>query len=94
MVDAGLPEETKYLLKKGYSPDLKPMKSIGYRHMIKYLQEGWSLVEAVHDIQRDTRRYAKRQLTWFRADPEFIWIAPEKFDVVLKSAKAFLFEDA
>jgi len=94
MVESGLTEETESLLKKGYSPNLKPMKSIGYRHIIKFIQGGWSLTEAIHNIQRDTRRYAKRQLTWFRADTESIWIVPEDFDLLLKKIKTFLFENA
>ena len=84
MVESGLIQETEELLRKGYSPRLKPMKAIGYRHMVKYLLGEWSLEEAVHNLQRDTRRYAKRQLTWFRADPEYAWIRPEDFDVVLR----------
>lgn len=94
MVEAGLPEETESLLKKGYSAGLKPMKSIGYRHMVKYLKGDWSLAEAIHNLQRDTRRYAKRQLTWFRADPEVTWIVPEDLDLVLKKTRAFLLETA
>ncbi|MBW1849908.1 MAG: tRNA (adenosine(37)-N6)-dimethylallyltransferase MiaA [Deltaproteobacteria bacterium] len=94
MVETGLPEETENLLAKGYSPDLKPMKSIGYRHMVNYLRGEWSLEETIYTIQRDTRRYAKRQLTWFRADQEYVWIKPEDFDIILAKAKAFLFENA
>ena len=94
MVETGLPEETENLLAKGYSPDLKPMKSIGYRHMANYLRGEWSLEETIYTIQRDTRRYAKRQLTWFRADQEYVWIKPEDFDLILAKAKAFLFENA
>lgn len=89
MVEGGLVEETENLLMQGYSPDLKPMKAIGYRHIIKYLKKEWTLIEAIHRIQRDTRRYAKRQLTWFRADPEASWVDPEDFDVILKKVKDF-----
>ena len=92
MVEAGLPRETENLLRKGYSPDLKPMKAIGYRHMVKYLEGEWSIGEATHGLQRDTRRYAKRQLTWFRSDQDADWIPPEDFDPALEKVKAFLFE--
>jgi tRNA dimethylallyltransferase len=92
MVKAGLVEETEQLLNKGYSPDLKPMKAIGYRHMINYLKGVWSLEEAIRKLQVDTRRYAKRQLTWFRADKEMIWVAAEDFKQVLKKVKGFLRE--
>lgn len=92
MVESGLVEETEKLLEKGYSPDLKPMTSIGYRHMFKYLKGEWSLKEAIHNIQKDTRRYAKRQFTWFKSDPEYVWMAPEDFGSILEKAKVFLFE--
>ncbi len=92
MKDAGLIEETKNLLEMGYSSDLKPMKAIGYRHMIKYLKGDWSLDVAINTLQRDTRRYAKRQMTWFRADPEATWIAPGDFDQCLREIEHFLFQ--
>jgi tRNA dimethylallyltransferase len=94
MVDNGLVEETESLLSKGYSPDLKPMKAIGYRHMITYLKGDWSLDEAIGELQKDTRRYAKRQLTWFRADPEVIWIEPGNFHVFKEKVKGFMIETA
>jgi len=94
MVENGLVDETESLLRKGYSPDLKPMKAIGYRHMITYLKGDWSLDEAINELQKDTRRYAKRQLTWFRADPEVTWIEPGNFHVVLEKVKDFLLETA
>ncbi len=94
MVENGLVEETESLLRKGYSPDLKPMKAIGYRHMINYLKGDWSLDEAISELQKDTRRYAKRQLTWFRADPEVTWIDPEDFYMFEDKVKGFLIETA
>jgi tRNA dimethylallyltransferase len=92
MVEAGLVRETEQLLAKGYSPDLKPMQAIGYRHMVQYLRGDWSLEEAVEALQRDTRRYAKRQLTWFRSDPEVKWVRPADFDLALETARSFLCE--
>ena len=92
MVESGLIEETEALLAKGYSPDLKAMKSIGYRHMVNYLNGKWSFDETIHKLQRDTRRYAKRQLTWFRADPEYSWVLPEDFGSLLARIKLFLLE--
>lgn len=93
MVESGLVEETENLLEKGYTPDLKPMMSIGYRHMVNYLKGEWSLEEAIHNIQKDTRKYAKRQFTWFKADPEYVWMSPEDFGSLLEKAKVFLFEN-
>jgi len=77
MLDAGLLEEVELLLNKGYSHRLKPLQSLGYRHMIRFLKGESSLDEAVSQLRRDTRHYAKRQLTWFRADPEIRWYHPE-----------------
>jgi tRNA dimethylallyltransferase len=90
MMESGLAGETESLLDKGYSPSLKPLKSLGYRHMIKYLQGDWDLEEAVNRLQADTRRYAKRQLTWFRADPEVHWMIPEETDNIIKKIQEFV----
>jgi tRNA dimethylallyltransferase len=90
MVDKGLIEETKSLLNKGYSQELKPMQALGYRHAIEFLTEKWTLEEMVEHLQRDTRRYAKRQLTWFGADPEATWLQPDRRDDMSKRIKAFL----
>ena len=92
MAESGLVKETQKLLRQGYSPELKPMKAIGYRHMIKYLKGDWSLNDAISGIQRDTRRYAKRQLTWFRADPDISWVAPGSFEFILQKIKGFSFQ--
>ena len=70
LVAAGLLAEVKSLLEMGYSPRLKSMQSIGYRHMVAYLEGRLSWEEALQTFKRDTRRYAKRQLTWFKSDPQ------------------------
>ncbi len=90
MLEAGLLEEVKKLLQMGFSPELKPLRAIGYRHLIAYLRGEMDLEEAVRQMKRDTRRYAKRQLTWFRADPEVIWFRPEEKEKILALAKQFL----
>jgi tRNA dimethylallyltransferase len=69
MIAAGLVEEVNSLLKKGFSPQLKPMQSLGYKQISNYLFENSSLEEAITSIKQETRRYAKRQLTWFRREP-------------------------
>ncbi|UCF56484.1 MAG: tRNA (adenosine(37)-N6)-dimethylallyltransferase MiaA [Deltaproteobacteria bacterium] len=89
MIEAGLVTETEGLLRKGYSPDLKPMKSLGYRHMVKFLEGACDLDEAIFQLQRDTRRYAKRQLTWFGADPEMVWMRPEDSEGIVKKIETF-----
>ena len=91
MIEDGLVDETKRLLNKGYSPELKPMQAIGYRHIVRYLLGKCGLETALRELQRDTRRYAKRQFTWFKAEKEFIWIRPEEYETVLEKVKRFLF---
>jgi len=78
MLAAGLQDEVASLLARGYAHDLKSMQSIGYRHMLDLIRGKLSLEEAARTLKRDTRRYAKRQMTWFRADPEIIWLSPGK----------------
>ena len=89
MIDAGLVGEVEGLLAMGYGPELKPMKAIGYRHIVGYLKGDWDLDEAVRLIQRDTRRYAKRQSTWFRADPEVVWVNPDDRSEIIDMVRAF-----
>ncbi|MFH1491466.1 MAG: tRNA (adenosine(37)-N6)-dimethylallyltransferase MiaA [Pseudomonadota bacterium] len=92
MVRSGLVEETRDLLNKGYSPYLKPMQSIGYRHALTLLKGTWDREEMILQLQTDTRRYAKRQLTWFRADREMQRMEndPESRDRVCKMIEEFL----
>jgi len=94
MAEMGLLRETQDLLDQGYSPELRPMKAIGYRHMVRHLQGKVSFEEAIHILKRDTRRYAKRQFTWFRAETDVIWIDPDAMNRILKTIKAFLSENA
>jgi len=79
MLAAGWLEEVKGLLSR-YPPDLKPLQALGYRHLINHLTGRWSLEEALTLLTRDTRRYAKRQLTWFGSDPEIRWFHPDQMD--------------
>jgi len=67
MIDQGLVEETQGLLERGYSPALRSMQTLAYRHITGYLDSQLSLDQAVSLIQRDTRHYAKRQITWIRS---------------------------
>jgi tRNA dimethylallyltransferase len=77
MVDEGLLEEVRRLLERGFGPELKPMQSLGYKQMAAYLRGACSWDSAVSEMRRVTRQYAKRQLTWFRGDPEFRWFPAE-----------------
>lgn len=68
MISNGLIEEVEGLLDMGYSPDLVSMNSIGYKEIIMYLNGDISLSQAISDVKKNSRRYAKRQLTWFRRE--------------------------
>ena len=74
MMGDGLVDEVQALLEHSFSPHLKALRSIGYRQICAYLAGEYSLDEGVRLIQRDTRRYAKRQLTWFKNDNEINWV--------------------
>ncbi len=90
MIDSGLISEVKGLLKVGYSPELKPMQAIGYRHIVGYLKGRWNLDEVTRFIQRDTRRYAKRQLTWLRADPDIIRMNLDDKPAIINKVMGFM----
>ena len=90
MFKSGLIEETENLLKKGYSPELKPLKSIGYRHAMDYLENRMDYDQSIELLKRDTRRYAKRQITWFKADPEMLWFTPGHIDEIIQKTKKFV----
>lgn len=90
MLASGLLEEVKWLLAQGYPSTLKSMRSIGYRHMGDYLEGRTPWDETIRLFKRDTRRYAKRQLTWFRADPEILWVQPGQTDDMRRRINSFL----
>ncbi|MHC1742560.1 MAG: tRNA (adenosine(37)-N6)-dimethylallyltransferase MiaA [Syntrophobacteraceae bacterium] len=83
MMEQGFLDEVSRLLEMGYGPGLKPMQSLGYKQLTKHLLEGAPLSEAIEEIKRESRRYAKRQLTWFRGDPEFNWLDPTRENEVI-----------
>jgi len=90
MLADGLLNEVSTLLEAGFGRDLKSMRSIGYKEAAAHLCGELSKEEAVRLIKRDTRHYAKRQLTWFKADPDILWFEyPEKFGNIIKHAIEF-----
>ena len=80
MIEEGLKAEVEGLLALGYSPELKSMQSIGYRQMASHVSGELSMDEAVFEIKRETRRYAKRQITWFGADSQFRCFSADDID--------------
>jgi len=90
MMTAGLLTEVRGLLNRGYASSLKAMQAIGYRHMVDFLEGRQSLDEAVQTLKRDTRRYAKRQMTWFTRDADIHWIKPDQLDDMRQLIRSFM----
>ena len=80
MIETGWVDEVKHLLNKGYDKTLKPFQSIGYAQIVQYLEGGITLDRAVYEIKRETRRYAKRQITWFKKVPDTIPVPADNAD--------------
>lgn len=80
MMAQGLTEEVRALRESGCRKDMVSMQGLGYKELLSYLEGETSLEEAVYLIKRDTRHFAKRQLTWFRREKEVIWIEKNVFD--------------
>lgn len=90
MMADGLLDEVKRLLASGFERDIKSMSSIGYKEAVATLNDEISEEEAARRIKRDTRHYAKRQMTWFKMDPDILWFDyPEKFGNILCHAIDF-----
>lgn len=81
-IEAGLIDEVGRLLEKGYTLDLPAMKGLGYKEIAGYLLGNYDLETAVYVFKRNTRRFAKRQLTWFRADDRIRWVDVEGLTAV------------
>lgn len=90
MIAGGLVEEVKHLLEMGFKASLKPMQSMCYKHIHDYIQGTHVLDEAVRLVQRDTRHYAKRQMTWFRRDNDIIWHHPHEIKAIIDEIEDFL----
>lgn len=82
MIEQELEQEVKNLLKMGYSPELNSLNTVGYKEMINYICNDYNLDRCIELIKRNTRRYAKRQLTWFRADKEIKWLNHDNNNLV------------
>lgn len=77
MISDGLVDEVRSIMNMGYSRDLNSMQGIGYKEMIAYLEGEISLADAIDMIKQNSRRYAKRQLTWFRRDGRINMLSPD-----------------
>jgi tRNA dimethylallyltransferase len=86
MLAEGLLDEVRALLGKGFTPTLPAMQGIGYRHLAPVVEAGDRLENAVAVMKRDTRRYAKRQWTWFAREPDLAWVESPPGDVAVTMA--------
>ncbi len=89
MMAAGWLDEVRGLLDRGLNPGLKPLQGLGYRRLAAHLRGELSLEEAVEKTKTDTRRFAKRQVTWFKKEPELRWIPPDPAEIA-PLVRAFL----
>ena len=90
MIEAGFIDEVQKLLGMGYSADLKSMQSIGYRHTVDFIEGRLSWDECLRTLKRDTRRFAKRQFTWFGADKDITWHRPDELSQISKLVDRFI----
>jgi tRNA dimethylallyltransferase len=87
MIDNGLIDEVKNILKMGYNKNLNALNTVGYKEIIQHLDGAFSLDRAVELIKRNTRHYAKRQLTWFRKDDRIQWFDVKEFSELNRIAE-------
>ena len=90
MLNSGLQAEVQGLLNRGYGEELKSMQAIGYKHMVEYLYGEWDYPTMVQYLMRDTRRYAKRQFTWFNGMKELRWFDRTQGEEVWRLTGSFL----
>ena len=93
MVEDGLVEEVEKLKSMGCTRDMVSMQGLGYKEILDYLNGELSLEEAVYVLKRDTRHFAKRQLTWFKREKEVSWITQEEFDFDREKILVWMIED-
>ncbi len=96
MLEEGLVEEVKGLKERGFTKDMVSMQGLGYKEILDYLDGNLTLEEAVYILKRDTRHFAKRQLTWFRREPEVSWIHKYEYgydDVKILNAMTDILKD-
>lgn len=90
MIEEGLVEETKKILELGYDKNLNSLNTVGYKEVMEFISGEISLEKAIYLIKRNTRRFAKKQMTWFNKDKRILWIdaenksAEELADLILK----------
>ena len=92
MMEAGLVEEVRQLKAKGYTKDMVSMKGLGYKEILDALDGNNTLEEAVYILKRDTRHFAKRQITWWKGEKEAVFLPCDPRDTLLERALAIIKE--
>jgi len=90
MIEQGIIGEVRHLLARGYEEKARALHSLGYKHIIRYIRGELPLEEALRLMQRDTRNFAKRQITWFRAEKDIEWFSPRAEESILARVRGFL----
>jgi len=90
MIDAGLLQEVRQLREMGYGPELRPMQSIGYRHINPVVDGSDILSNALEAMRSDTRRFARRQRTWLRKVEGVEWMDPSDEGAIVERVERFL----
>ena len=90
MVQNGLIDEVKHLKEMGYHRGMVSMQGLGYKEILDYLDDKITLEEAVYRIKRDTRHFAKRQLTWFRRERDVIWVDKSEIGADTEALLAYM----
>ena len=79
MIEEGLVKEVKQLIESGYTKELVSMQGLGYKEFIPYFEGEISLEQAIYTLKRDTRHFAKRQITWFKREKDVIWLSKKEY---------------
>jgi len=89
MIENGLLREARALRERGYGPELRPMRAIGYRHMTPVVDGADTLANAIEVMRRDTRHFARRQRTWLRKVANVRWQRPDELQAILAAVESF-----
>ena len=93
MLREGLVDEVQKLADMGYTKNMVSMQGLGYKEILSYLDGTCSLEEAVYILKRDTRHFAKRQITWFKREPDVIWVNKPDFGYQDEKILAYMLEN-
>lgn len=80
MIEQGLVEEVRALKERGCTKDMVSMQGLGYKEILEYLEGECTLEDAIYRLKRDTRHFAKRQITWFKREQDVIWVNKKEYD--------------